>query len=619
MTRSLTSELSSKRPAAITDEQLSSICFTRDRQALLLLGGTGAVLKLVGVDASVGVSPADIEARRLRFGANTFPEKPARTLLAFIWDAAQDTTLLILIVAAGLSLVAGLLKDKQTGWHDGVAILFAVFVCISVSAYNDYSQALQFRALSADRRNITINVLRAGRRTTVSVFELVVGDVVVVATGDQVPADGLLLSGQGVVIDESAMTGESDPVRKDPESKPFMLSGCKVSEGCGEMLVTATGMKTEWGRIMAVTSEENDEETPLQIRLDAVATSIGKVGTLVAVVVFIILLVRDTVAHPSDWYTALISAFIVAVTIIVVAVPEGLPLAVTLGLAFSMKAMMHTDHALVRHLSACEGMGGATTICSDKTGTLTTNQMTVVRSLTAGVLSPPERAASAEDVPPAALDLFIQSCFLNTTGAVSPPLEGAPPGSPPEVAGSPTEQALLRFAASLPGASFPRLRAAMPVLHMQPFSSAKKTMGVACLEAGAGGTRIFWKGASEIVLAACTRTLTPSGEAQPLTGEARARLEATIDEFARAALRTLVLAYIDLPPSEVLDVEAELPWGELTLVSLVGIKDPCRPGVPAAVAACQAAGIVVRMCTGDNLVTGRASAFPFLRPRLSAL
>jgi P-type Ca2+ transporter type 2C len=411
-----------------------------------------------------------------------------------------------------------------------------------------------------------------------------------------------------VVIDESAMTGESDPVRKDPDTKPFMLSGCKVSEGCGEMVVTAVGMKTEWGRIMAVTSEENDEETPLQLRLDAVATSIGKVGTLVAVVVFIILMVRDTVAHPSDWYTALINSFIVAVTIIVVAVPEGLPLAVTLSLAYSMKIMMATDHALVRHLSACEGMGGATTICSDKTGTLTTNKMTVVRSWTAGVLSPAERPASAEDVPAPAMDLLIQSCFLNTTGAVSPPLEGAPPGSPPEVAGSPTEQALLRFAASMPGASFPRTRAVMPVLHMQPFSSAKKTMGVACLEPSKGGTRIFWKGASEIVLAACTRTLTPTGEVVPLSPDARSTLEATIDEFARAALRTLVLAYIELPPSEVLAADAELPWGELTLVSLVGIKDPCRPSVPASVAACQAAGIVVRMCTGDNIVTARASA-----------
>jgi Ca2+-transporting ATPase len=593
---------------SITDEQLSSICSTRDREALLLLGGAGAVLKLVGVDAGTGLHPDDVAARRERFGANTFPEKPARSFLAYMWDAAQDMTLLILIVAAGLSLLAGLLKDKEEGWHDGVAILFAITVCITVSAYNDYTQGLQFRALNADKRNIPINVLRGSRRLKVSVYDLVVGDIVVLATGDQIPADGLLLSGQSVVVDESAMTGESDPLRKDAETKPFMLSGCKVNEGYGEMVVTAVGLNTEWGRIMAVTSEENDEETPLQVRLDSVATSIGKVGTLVAFIVFVVLFVRDAVSGSGAWYNHLINAFIVGVTIIVVAVPEGLPLAVTLSLAYSMKKMMRIDNALVRHLSACEGMGGATTICSDKTGTLTTNKMTVVSSWVAGQESDPARPAGCDDVPAAALELLVQSCFLNTTGAVAPPPDGSPPGAPLDIAGSPTEQALLRFASGLPGASFPRLRASMPLLHMEPFSSARKTMGVAAAQPGSGVTRVFWKGASEIVLAACTTALTPAGDAAPLTPSDRVAMEARIEAYAARALRTIVLAYSELPASAVLDPEAALPWGDLTLVALVGIKDPCRPGVPEAVSACQQAGIIVRMVTGDNVSTARAIA-----------
>ncbi len=368
------------------------------------------------------------------------------------------------------------------------------------------------------------------------------------------------------------------------------------------MVVTSVGLNTERGRIMAVTSEDNDEETPLQLRLDGVATGIGKIGTGVAVIVFLVLFIRNATSGSGKWYTHLIDAFIIAVTIIVVAVPEGLPLAVTMSLAFSMKKMM-ADKALVRHLSACEGMGGATAICSDKTGTLTTNKMTVVRCWVAGQVSVADRQAEASDVPAATVETMMQSCFLNTTGAVNP----SPDGVGIDVAGSPTEQALLRFAAQLPGASFPAVRAAVPLLHMAPFNSAKKTMGVAVRLAN-GTVRVYWKGASEIVLAACTKALTPAGSAAPLTAAGRAELEQLIDTYAHAALRTLLLAYVDMPSAPASWDSVELPWGDLTAVALVGIKDPCRPGVPQAVAACQSAGIVVRMVTGDNVVTAVAIA-----------
>ncbi len=214
------------------------------------------MLELVKVDPAVGLHNSEIAERRERFGPNTFPEQPPRSFFAFMWDAAQDATLIILAIAAGLSLTE-LIKEPTSGWHDCVAILFAIFLCVFVGAYNDYSQSLQFRALNADKRNILINVVRArpgalaqaharshpavspshpqlrdGRRDKVSVYDLVVGDIVIVSLGDQIPADGLLLNGQSVVVDESAMTGESDPLKKNPEAKPFMLSGCKISEGC---------------------------------------------------------------------------------------------------------------------------------------------------------------------------------------------------------------------------------------------------------------------------------------------------------------------------------------------------------------------------------------------------
>ena len=586
---------------AITDEQLAALCSNRDVEALEALGGVPAVLRLVDVAPTVGLGMVEVVQRRTRFGANTFPEPPARSFFSFLWDAAQDITMLVLAVAAGLSFVE-LITDRTTGWHDGVAILIAISLCIFVSSWNDYTQSLQFRALNADKRNITVHVLREGRRQGVSVFDLVVGDIVVLATGDHIPADGLLLEGQAVVVDESAMTGESDPMKKSAQHRPFMLSGCKVMEGYGTMVVTAVGLNTEWGRIMAVTSEDNDEETPLQQRLDNVVTGIGKVGTAVAVAVFVVLFAREMATGSGKWYNHLISSFIVGVTIVVVAVPEGLPLAVTLALAYSMKKMM-TDKALVRHLSACETMGGATAICSDKTGTLTTNQMTVVRLWACGAHSPAAREAGAADVPPMVRDTFIQACFTNTTGAVSPGRFS----SALDVSGPPTEQALLRFASSLPGPGFGDVRAGCPVLHMEPFSSAKKTMAVA-VRLPTGSVRVFWKGASEIVLAACTTMLTDDGTTAVLSAPLRESLVEGIDMYARGALRTLVLAYTDLP-SEPRSWEGyTLPFEQLTIVALVGIKDPCRPGVPEAVAACQAAGIVVRMVTGDNLVTAVAIA-----------
>jgi Ca2+-transporting ATPase len=571
-------------------------------EALELLGGVSEVIKALDVNPEQGLSPDEVPARRTRFGPNTFPEQPPRSFLSFVWDAMQDATLAVLAMAALVSLV-NLISDKEGGWHDCVAIIIAISICVFVASWNDYNQSLQFRALNADKRNIQINVLRGGRRDKVSVFDLVVGDIVVLGVGDQIPADGLLLSGQSVISDESAMTGESEPMKKNPATKPFLLSGCKITEGYGEMAVTAVGLNTEWGRIMAVTSEDNDEETPLQVRLDAVATGIGKVGLGVAVIVFIVLFIRNATSGSGKWYDHLINAFIIAVTIIVVAVPEGLPLAVTLSLAYSMKKMM-IDKALVRHLSACEAMGGATAICSDKTGTLTTNKMTVVRAWIAGAVSPPEREPSEADTPAAVLPALRAAAFLNTTGSVSM-VEGKR-----EVSGSPTEQAILAFAAGLPGPSFHELRAAAPLLHMQPFNSANKTMGVAVKDPESGATRIYWKGASEIVLAACTHALGADGKASPMSGEAIANLEALIDEFAQNALRTLMLAYTELPAGAAAPdwEESGLPFTNLTAVALVGIKDPCRPGVPEAVAACQAAGIIVRMVTGDNIATAKAIA-----------
>jgi len=447
--------------------------------------------------------------------------------------------------------------------------------------------------------------IRGSVQQRVSVYDLVVGDVVKVDNGDLVPADGLLLSGSGVVCDESAMTGESDPLEKHALDKPFMKSGCTVIEGSGLMLVTGVGEKTEWGKIMSVVTAEEDEETPLQARLNDMVAGINVIGVTVAFIVFLVLFLRNVTTGSGVWYMHLIRAFIVGVTIVVVAVPEGLPLAVMLSLSLSSQKMLK-DNVQVAQIRSCETMGGATTICSDKTGTLTANNMTVVRTYIGGVLSPTGRMPGADDVPQAMMPLLLQAFFFNALESST--VEVGADGRQEVKAKNPTERALLAFAASLPGASYSAVQGAGVLLKLVPLNSATKKQGVVVRDHTSGVTRIFWKGASEIVLAACTRVLSPDGKVTPLGETERTQWMATIDSFAEGALRTLVYAFVELPASQALEAGAELPFEGLTAMAITGIQDPLRPGVPEAVVACQRAGITVRMVTGDNVKTARAIA-----------
>ncbi|GKE03303.1 calcium-transporting ATPase 10, plasma membrane-type-like protein isoform X1, partial [Tanacetum coccineum] len=213
-------------------------------------------------------------------------------LQRFVLDACRDTTLIILMVAAAASLALGIKTEGiKEGWYDGGSIFLAVIIVIVVTAVSDYKQSLQFQNLNEEKQNIQLEVVRGGRRIEISIFEIVVGDVIPLKIGDQVPADGVLISGHSLAIDESSMTGESKIVHKDQKS-PFLMSGCKVADGYGTMLVTSVGINTEWGLLMASISEDNGEETPLQVRLNGVATFIGIVGLVVAVAVLIILLAR---------------------------------------------------------------------------------------------------------------------------------------------------------------------------------------------------------------------------------------------------------------------------------------------------------------------------------------
>ncbi|CAI0406358.1 unnamed protein product [Linum tenue] len=539
----------------ICADELGSIVEGHDVKKLRFHGGVNGIAQKLCTSTNDGL-PKDVDALNRRqelFGINKFAESESKSFWVFVWEALHDMTLMILAVCAFVSLIVGIATEGwPKGAHDGLGIVASIMLVVFVTATSDYRQSLQFKDLDKEKKKISIQVTRNGFRQKMSIYELLPGDIVHLAIGDQVPADGLFVSGFSVLIDESSLTGESEPVMVGVET-PFLLSGTKVQDGSCKMLITTVGMRTQWGKLMATLSEGGDDETPLQVKLNGVATIIGKIGLFFAVITFAVL-VQGLVVRKwkdgshVDWSAEeameMLEYFAIAVTIVVVAVPEGLPLAVTLSLAFAMKKMMN-DKALVRHLAACETMGSATTICSDKTGTLTTNHMTVVKSCICmsvrEVGNPSKFANMKSELHDSALKLLLQSIFNNTGGEVVMSKEGKR-----EILGTPTEAAILEFGLSL-GGDFQAEREAVKLVKLEPFNSTKKRMGaVVELPVEGGRLRAHSKGASEI-----------SG---------------------------------------------------YTCIGIVGIKDPVRPGVKESVAVCHAAGIAVRMVTGDNINTAKAIA-----------
>uniref|UniRef100_A0A6N2LPL3 Calcium-transporting ATPase n=1 Tax=Salix viminalis TaxID=40686 RepID=A0A6N2LPL3_SALVM len=583
---------------AIGLEELASMTRDHNISSLQHCGGVKGLSKMLKTNLATGIvgDENDLIKRMNTFGANRYPQKKGRSFLRFLWEAWQDLTLIILIVAAIASLGLGIKTEGLShGWYDGASISFAVMLVIIVTAVSDYRQSLQFQNLNKEKQNIQLEVMRGGRIMKISIFDIVVGDVVPLRIGDQVPADGILITGHSLAIDESSMTGESKIVHKD-QNAPFLMSGCKVADGIGTMLVTGVGINTEWGLLMASISEDTGEETPLQVRLNGLATFIGIVGLAVALSVLAILLGRyftgntknpdgsvqfikgeTTVSKAVD---GVIKILTIAVTIVVVAVPEGLPLAVTLTLAYSMRKMM-ADKAL----ATCETMGSSTTICSDKTGTLTLNQMTVVEAYVGKQkINPPDDPSQLQSQ----AGLLCEGIAQNTTGNVFVPKDGGDLGM-----------------------DFDVLRAESKILHVFPFNSEKKRGGVA-IQTADSNVHIHWKGAAEMVLASCTGFVDSNGSLQSIDKEMD-YFKVAIDDMASCSLRCVAIAYrpyeLDkVPTNEESLGKWVLPEDELVLLAIVGIKDPCRPGVKDAVKVCTAAGVKVRMVTGDNIQTAKAIA-----------
>ena len=614
---------------------------------------------LLGVDSTVTNHkiPGQYDDRKRIFKDNRLPVKKSVSIWRLFWNAFNDRILIILTVAAFISLALGVYEavgqKRQPGepqpvdWVEGLAIMVAVVIVVLVTGLNDYRREKQFAALNAKKDDRQVKVIRSGKSTMISVFDVVVGDVLHLESGDSVPADGIFIGGHGIRCDESSATGESDAMRKTAghdvwthmeegtatsKLDPFIISGSKVLEGVGTYLVTSVGVNSSFGKIMMSLQTDN-EDTPLQVKLAGMANWIGYIGTAAAGLLFLVLLIRFLVGLPGATESPamkgseFLDILIVAITIIVVAVPEGLPVAVTLALSFATKRMFKENN-LVRHLRACETMGNATTICSDKTGTLTQNRMTVVAGMlgTSTHFAQDNSSIDADTVTtfsaafnrlsPSVRNLLLQSAAINSTA-----FEGELDGKSTFI-GSKTETAILTMAKEHLGMGpVAEERAGVEMVQLIPFDSNRKCMGVV-IRLASGTYRLLVKGASEIMLARAINELVDISndnlQVQELSESARTQTTAVINAFATKSLRTIAMVFRDFqqwPPRGVHTLEDDNTavdfddvFEDMTLLGIVGIQDPLREGVPQAVKQCQDAGIMVRMVTGDNVTTASAIA-----------
>ncbi|KAI9250577.1 PMCA-type calcium-translocating P-type ATPase [Phascolomyces articulosus] len=623
--------LGSRSLFSISPEKLMELIDPKNLALLKQLGGIDAIASALHVDPSTGISDDLIQTRQSVFGQNDLPKAKAKKFWQLIIIAYNDKTIILLTIAAIISLGIGIGQDlspdhpsnqPKIGWVEGTAILVAVLAVTLTNAINDFQKEKQFQKLNAKKEDKRVTVLRMGREQCINAHDLVVGDILIVEPGDVVLADGIYVSGYNLGCDESSATGEAETVRKHPaySNDCFILSGSKVLEGVGRVLVIAVGTNSFFGKtMMALRRDPNatqrQENTPLQLKLDVLAEQIAKFGIGASLAMLITLTIKYfvTTAHEhktgAEIASTMVNIVIQTITIIVVAVPEGLPMAVTMALAFATTQMLK-DNNLVRVLAACETMGNATTICTDKTGTLTQNQMTVVKGMF-GLQQFKDPAGVQEwtgRVDGKIIQLLVEGVSVNSTAYED--IDTTPIKK--TFLGSKTEIALLMLARSL-GGDYVTIRRHSHIAKLYPFASKKKSMTTVIGKENK--FRAYTKGASEIVLRSCTHYIAANGEKVDMDKKSRQRWERVIDKDASEALRTIALAYIDMEPDQYETMcenddqgDDGFPMEKLVLIGIVAIEDPLRPGVVESVAAFRRAGVFVRMVTGDNIKTATAIA-----------
>ena len=527
----------------------------------------------------IGLTDEQVKQSREQHGRNVLTPPQRTSLWKLYLDKYRDPIIQILLVAAFISLILAFIEKN---YMETIGIFVAVFLATTVGFYFERDAAKKFNLLTALSEEQPVKVRRNGKVMEIPRHDVVVGDVVLVEVGDEVPADGELIVCNDLQMNESTLTGE--PVtEKSLEGggdgaypRNVILRSTMVMNGRGEFVVTAVGDATEIGKVAKKSTEQTSVETPLHMQLDKLAKMISKVGSVVSVAAFFIFLIHDILTNPAwggkDYFymaEIVLKYFMMAVTLIVMAVPEGLPMAITLSLALNMRRMLKSNN-LVRKLHACETMGAVTVICTDKTGTLTQNKMQV-------------SALELKQGDEALLDTAIA---LNSTAELN---DGKPIGNP-------TESALLLWL-DAQGKDYEELRRQVNVLKQLPFSTERKMM--ATLAEVDGETYLFVKGAPEIVMKKCIiedRMLRQSAE--------------ELDEWQHKAMRTLAFAYKKVEASimrtsrtSTAEVIALLDANDLQLQAIAAITDPIRPDVPAAVQECRHAGIEVKVVTGDTAAT----------------
>ena len=527
----------------------------------------------------IGLTDEQVKQSREQHGKNVLTPPQRTSLWKLYLDKYRDPIIQILLVAAFVSLILAFIEKN---FMETIGIFVAVFLATTVGFYFERDAAKKFNLLTALSEEQPVKVRRNGKVMEIPRHDVVVGDVVLVEVGDEVPADGELIVCNDLQINESALTGE--PVaEKSLEGggdgaypRNVILRSTMVMNGRGEFVVTAVGDATEIGKVAKKSTEQTSVETPLHMQLDKLAKMISKVGSVVSVAAFFIFLIHDILTNPAwggkDYFymaEIVLKYFMMAVTLIVMAVPEGLPMAITLSLALNMRRMLKSNN-LVRKLHACETMGAVTVICTDKTGTLTQNKMQV-------------SALELKQGDEALLDTAIA---LNSTAELN---DGKPIGNP-------TESALLLWL-DAQGKDYEELRKQVNVLKQLPFSTERKMM--ATLAEVDGETYLFVKGAPEIVMKKCII----EDRMQRQTAE-------ELDEWQHKAMRTLAFAYKKIEASimrtsrtSTAEVVALLDANDLQLQAIAAIADPIRPDVPAAVQECRHAGIEVKVVTGDTAAT----------------
>lgn len=551
----------------------------------------------------LGLTDQEVLQSREKHGVNLLTPSKRPSLLKLYLEKFEDPVVRVLLVAAVFSLIISIIENE---YAETIGIIAAILLATGIGFYFEYDANKKFDLLNAVNEETLVKVIRNGRIQEIPRKDVVVGDIVVLETGEEIPADGELIEAISLQVNESNLTGEpvinkttveADFDEEATYASNLVMRGTTVVDGHGSMKVLRVGDATEIGKVARQSTEQSTEPTPLNIQLTKLANLIGKIGFTVAGLAFLIFFIKDVVLYFDfgalngwhDWLPVLertLKYFMMAVTLIVVAVPEGLPMSVTLSLALNMRRMLATNN-LVRKMHACETMGAITVICTDKTGTLTQNLMQVHEPNFYGLKDGGKLAD--DDIS----KLIAEGISANSTAF----LEETGEGEKPKGVGNPTEVALLLWLNGQ-NRNYLELRERAQVLDQLTFSTERKFMATLVKSPLIGKKVLYIKGAPEIVLGKCKEVILDGRRVDSV--EYRSTVEAQLQSYQNMAMRTLGFAFRIVEDNEPDDCVALVSENNLNFLGVVAISDPIRPDVPAAVAKCQSAGIGIKIVTGDT-------------------